>query len=378
MLSERIRPANAEANWWRRIPYIRAVIVFGALRLATLLIVALANVFTHHGLINDLSIWDGAWFLQAVHHGWPAQLPMVSGHVAGNPIAFYPLLPLLLRALSWLTGTSAAVIGLIVSGLTGLSAVIAVGVLTNEFAGAQKADRAALLFALTPGGFVFNLIYAEGLLITFVAFGLWALLRRKWLVAGLLGALATATSPVGLAFVVSCVVVAIVQLRREREWRVLFAPVLAPLGFATWMAYLWIHTGNLMAWRLTERGGWNSYPSLVYPFHIMAKFISNPISPTMTGQILFFGTLIGVIGLVITYREHQPVALLSYTTSAVVLFLISAPVGLRPRFIMLAFPLAIGAATRWSGWRYRAVVSLSTLILVLMTYETLTSFAVFP
>ncbi len=50
-----------------------------------------------------------------------------------------------------------------------------------------------------------------------------------------------------------------------RWWR----PLLAPLGFVAYMAYLWRHTGEPLAWRLTERGGWHSYPSLTYPFRIV-------------------------------------------------------------------------------------------------------------
>jgi integral membrane sensor domain MASE1 len=61
-----------------------------------------------------------------------------------------------------------------------------------------------------------------------------------------------------------------------------------------------------------------------------------------------------------------------------VFFAVSAPVGLRPRFVMLAFPLVIGAATRWSGWRYRLILILSMMLLALMTIEEMSSFAVFP
>jgi hypothetical protein len=376
--SDVLSRVTSEQVWWRRVPFARAIVVYLAWRLVTILCVALVELFTHHGLLHDLSIWDGAWFLKAVHFGWPAHLPMKSGHVMANPIAFFPLLPLMMRGLAALTGLSAAAVGVTLSALTGLTAVIAIGVLTSEFASEVKAERAALLFAVSPGSFVFSLIYAEGLLVTFVAFGLWALLRRRWLLAGVLGALATASSPVGLAFAISCVVAAALAVVRERAWRSLAAPLIAPMGFVAWMGYLWIHTGTLMAWRLTERGGWNSYPSLRYPLHILARFLSNPLSPTMTGQILFAGTVVSVLGLVVVFREHQPVAVLTYATSAIALFAISAPVGLRPRFVMLAFPLAIAAATRWSGWRFKLLMAVSSIILLLMTVETLTSFAVFP
>ena len=57
---------------------------------------------------------------------------------------------------------------------------------------------------------------------------------------------------------------------------------------------------------------------------------------------------------------------------------VSAPVGLRPRFIMLAFPLVIAFGTRLRGRYYTWAVVLSVACLVVMTLTTLASSAVFP
>ena len=363
---------------WRDLPFARAVGAYLAVRLVILGIVALADLATHHGLVGDLSTWDGAWFLRAVDHGWPRHLPIVDGHVAANPIAFFPLLVVVIRALDTVTGLSAGVVGLAVSGLSGLGAVLGVGYLTRAFSDAPRAERAALLFALSPGSFVFSLIYAEGLLLSAVTWGLWALLRRRWWLAGVLGALASAASPLGLAFAASTAVAALTEWRRAHDARALVAPVLAPVGFVTWMVYLRVHTGTWNAWRLTEAGGWRSSFSPLYPWRIIWRFVSNPLSPTMTGQILVAGTLVTVVALVIAFREHQPAVVLTYASAAVFLAAFAAPVGLRPRMVMVAFPLTIALATRWSGWRFRVLVVVSTVALALMAIETLTSWAVFP
>lgn len=360
------------------VPYARAMGVYLAVRLLTVAVVALANLSTHHGWVSDLSTWDGAWYLRAVYHGWPSHLTYVDGRVTGSPIAFFPLFPLLIRALAYVSGLGAATVGILLSGLSGLGVVYLIGQLTQRFADRDRAERAALLFALSPGGFVFNLIYAEGMVLIFMILGLIALLERRWVLAGALGALASITSPVGLAFAAACAVTSIAAIARDRQWRSLVAPVLAPLGFVVWMLYLWRHTGSIMAWRLTERDGWNSYPSLLYPVRILTKFLFNPLSPTMTGQMLFWGTVVAIALTVLAFRERQPLPVLAYGVSAVALFAISSPVGLRPRFLMLAFPLTIAAATHFEGRRFRAVLAISIVTLALMTLETLTSWAVFP
>ena len=354
-----------------------AVAVYLACRVLTVVAVAIADRTTHNSVVSDLTTWDGTWFLRAVRHGYPAHLPMVGGHVAANPIAFFPLLPMLVRG-SAAVGIDPGVGALLVSGLTGASAVVAVGFLARRLAGDAAARRASLLFAVFPGTFAFSLVYSEGLVVTLVGFGLIALLDRRWWLAGVLGALATAASPVALAFVVSCAYCGGRAAWAERRPGPLVAPVLAPMGFLAYMAYLWAHTGNVLAWRLTERGGWQSFPSASYPFRIVWAFVHDPVSPTLTGQILFFGTVAAVVGVVLMVREHQPVPVLLYGICALGAAAVSQPVGLRPRFLMLAFPVVIAAGTRYRGWVHRCLVALSFVLLVLMTVLETSSFAVFP
>jgi len=361
------------ARWYPRT----ALLVYVACRLVTVAFLAVVNLFTHHGLLGQLDIWDGEWFLAIVHHGYPAHLPMVAGHVAANPSAFFPLFPLVVKAVS-LTGLSPGAVALVLSAATGATAVYGVGVLARRLGGDAAGQRAALLFAVFPGTFAFSLAYSEGIVITCVSLGLVALLDRRWLLAGVLGALATASSPVALAFVVSCAWCGIHELVTRRRWQALLAPLLAPLGFVAFMAYLAVHTGQLSAWRLTERGGWKSYPSLLYPFRILGRFVVNPLGPTLTGQILVVGTVAAVVGIVLMVREHQPVPVLLYGICAVGGAAISQPVGLRPRFLMLAFPMVVALGTRYEGRAHRWLVVVSAALLTGFSVLELVSWAVFP
>jgi len=354
-----------------------ALLVYAAIRLVTVALVAVANLFTHNSLLYDLDIWDGAWFLRAVEHGYPAHLPMTNGHVAANPTAFFPLFPLIVRAID-VTGLPTGWSALVLSAVTGATAVYGVGLLARRLKGDAAGLRAALLFAVFPGTFAFSLAYSEGIVITCVSLGLIALLDRRWWLAGLLGAVATAASPVALAFVVSCLWCAGRSVVKERNFRALVAPLLAPLGFVAFMAYLDRHTGVLNAWRLTERGGWTSYPSLVYPFRIVWAFLRNPVSPTLTGQILFVGTVAAVVGVVLMVKERQPTPVLLYGLCALGSAAISQPVGLRPRFLMLAFPIVIALGTRYEGRPHRWLVAVSAVLLVGFTALELGSRAVFP
>jgi hypothetical protein len=198
------------------------------------------------------------------------------------------------------------------------------------------------------------------------------------LLAGLLGMVATATAPIALAFVLSCAWCAGWAAWRGRSVRPVIAPVLAVSGFLAYMFWLWRHTGVLNAWRLTEQGGWKSTPSLSYPFRIIWAFVKNPVGPTITGQILFFGTIVAVVGAILAIRQRQPAPVLIYGLAAGLLGAISEPVGLRPRFIMLAFPLVVAYGTRLRGRAYVATLVVSGTLLVAMTALEFVSLAVFP
>ena len=76
------------------------------------------------------------------------------------------------------------------------------------------------------------------------------------MVAGVCASLASTSAPVAVAVVVACVVAAGVAVRDRRDWRSLWAPVLAPLGIVGFFGYLWAHTGTPFEWFRAQRAGW--------------------------------------------------------------------------------------------------------------------------
>jgi hypothetical protein len=256
--------------------------------------------------------------------------------------------------------------------------MIGIWALVRHYADQKSADRATLLVAMFPGTFVLSLVYSEGIVVTCVAFGLLALLQRRWLLAGILGMLATATTPIALAFEVSCLWCAYCELVKNRNWRVIAAPILAPLGFVAYQLWLWVHTDNILAWRVTERSGWSSYPSIAYPAHLVATFLRDPVATNQQQDLLFVGIVVTVIAAVFALRSRMPMPMLLYGLAAASLALVAAPVGLRPRFIFLAFPLIIAVATSLRGWAYAAVLSVSIVLLGVLMGYSVTSYAIFP
>jgi hypothetical protein len=269
--------------------------------------------------------------------------------------------------------------GVAISSITGLTATIGVWALVREYAGDRAANRATILFALFPGSFVFSMIYSEGLVITGAAFGLLALMRRKWILAGLLGLMATAAAPIALAFVLCCAWAAVGAIRRDRDWRSLAAPILAPLGTLVYLVWIWRHTGVASAFSQTERGGWRSFLSIAYPFRIIGGYLTHPLSSYANNTLVFFCIIGVVVAVVIGLRDRQPSLLMLYGATVGALAILTAPVGPRPRIILDAFPLILAVAVRYQdGWKYRLAVGTSAILLVAFTAYQVGSWSVFP
>jgi hypothetical protein len=80
----------------------------------------------------------------------------------------------------------------------------------------------------------------------------------------------------------------------------------------------------------------------------------------------------------VAIRMKPPTPMLLYGFTAALLAAIAVPVGLRPRFIFLAFPLIIALGTWLRGRQYLVVLSVSTVLLCTITAYTVCSFRIFP
>jgi hypothetical protein len=156
------------------------------------------------------------------------------------------------------------------------------------------------------------------------------------------------------------------------------APVLAPLGFIGYLGWLAWHSGGISAWTQTERYGWHSYASVWYPIHLVVSFVADPVAPNQTNDILVAGIVLVVICALVAIRDQMPAPVLLYGLIAGAIAAVTAPVGLRPRFILLAFPLVLALGTRLRGRAYGVVVLVSTALLITLTIYTVSSYKVFP
>lgn len=307
--------------------------------------------------LRATGVWDGAYYLRIAEHGYP-----LAATTPGSVLAFFPGLPLAIRG-THLLGLSFPAAGFVVSLVAGAVLCSCGALLVRDHFGAEAGRRAALLMTVAPGAFLFGITYADPLALAFASGSLLALDRGHPIVAGVLGACATATSPFTLPLEIAVLGLAW-QQRRSTWW----TPTLVPLGVTCYMAFLWIHTGSPTIWFSVEHRGWNQGPSLVQPWR---DYISPPAYGVGTIEIV--SIFLAVAGLVAMWKVHAPLTWWLYTVPILLVGLFDGGSWLDPRLLLNAFPLALAAAVTIRGrWFVAlAVCSAALMQLGLVAYTVL-------
>lgn len=330
----------------------RPLVWYLASRLLVLLVAAVAVALRPELSARRLvSAWDASYLLNLIRDGYPATVPLQDGHAAASPLAFFPLFPMVARALTVVFHLPPTVAAMAVSLVFGAISTVLFHHLARLLTDDLIADRATLLFCFFPGSAVFSIGYSESLMITLALACLLALLRERWVLAGVAAALATATRPTGLALVAACLWASAVAVHRRRDWRSLAAPLLAPIGGACFFAYLRWHTGEPGVWFRVQREGWHqTFDFGVNTLKVLYNFVLDPFGDARRFEsMVLLAFALAAVAVFLVRRWPGPVTV--YTLVVVGLSVASTIDIVRPRGLLTAFPLFIGlAAARRAAW----------------------------
>lgn len=292
-----------------------------------------------------LTSWDGLWYMAIVRDGYPRSvMPDVSYHVPDARAAFFPLFPILARLADFVLPGGDTVAVLTVNSVLGLAVVVLVALIARRLYGERVGHSTAMLVALFPGSFVLSFAYSEAMMLVLVAACFLCLLDERWYLAGAFALLTTASRPNGLAIVLACAIAAWPAIRQRRDWHALAAVVMAPLGFVAFQLWLGHHTGERGVWFRVQREAWGEGASFGWTaIKNTGEAIAAPLSsPTDTLTALCL--VATIILLVLAWKAKLPWMFTAYSWAIVALMLAPATVTARPRFMLTAFPLLIGAA----------------------------------
>jgi hypothetical protein len=296
--------------------------------------------------LEGLCRWDAGWFATIASKGYwydPSRQ---------SPVAFYPLYPLLMRALATVVGPY-FLAGILIAMASGLATVVLTHRWIRERLGNGIARTTLWVFLLYPFSiFLFGAVYSDALFICTTVAAFMCLERNRPGMAGLFGAAATATRAVGLAVVVGLALRAAERrgvfgragqrgLHLDRLRAADAGVLLSLAGLGAYWTFLWVRFDDPLAWmHAVSAPGWDVEPG-----------------PRAWFKVVFFTDLFqGRWDLTRVRLLHATLALIAYATIpavwrrfgigyAVYAFtVISIPVVSSPdflgagRYVMPAFP----------------------------------------
>jgi hypothetical protein len=362
-------------------------VIYLSARVLLLVAAFLQASFGHHPFQNELANWDGFWYRELANKGYPSHVSY-----AQTTLGFFPLFPLMIWPLEHIVLLlapnhlilSATIAGVIISGAGGLVATVLIHRLADGWWGRDAARRATVLFVLFPGAVVFSMVYSEGLLLPLAAGCIYALERRRWVLAGVLAGFGTAVQPVGLVLVPVCLISAAMEFHR-RGWRSraalrsLAAPALSVTGMASFMAFLWLWTGTPFANYIAQHHGWSERTSVLSLVHLTTKLAGQVSLTHFNEPTINLNLVIGLIGavlltmlLVLTWfcRREMSIEALAWTAAISFLAYTSSEVPPNPRMLLTAFPALLTVARYAEGKWFRVIAWSNGIYLVALSLLT--------
>jgi hypothetical protein len=232
---------------------------------------------------------------------WGGYAPLAGGR---SNIAYFPVYPMLMRAVGRLFGRQHAVYylsGIAISWACFTLAMIALGHLARLDLPARQARRAALLTAIFPFSFFFGMVYSESTFLLFTVLAFYCFRTRRWMTGGLCGAVATATRVQGVLMLPALAWIAWRTAERapRDRWRAATGLVLAGAGFGAYCAYIFHLTGNPFEWAATLQR-WGYYPggaAWTAPVRLLGRLLTHPYLYLTTDRMAPYDTLYGLTGM---------------------------------------------------------------------------------
>lgn len=328
----------------------------------------------HGRWARHVATWDAEHYLYLSCHGYGPGV---------RSVAFYPLWPLLVRALAPLAGGDHLLAGLVLANLLSLAGWVLFHRLCARRFGERTADLALTLLVAFPGALFFQFLYTEALFFLLLMGLWWGLERRRRTLAGAAALLLPLTRGVGVFAVLPIAwVLARESGLRAWVWRLAFGAgqksavrsegfvqigvpesgflktpwllLAAPgLGWAVYLALMWQWTGNPWA-GIEAQGYWGVHA--ISNLWDVPKFVKGFFEVRawheFTGSVLDrLGFLLVLYALPVLWRRGRD--LVAWTLMLAVIPAMSGTFVSFLRFASCAFPVFLAGAAVLSTAKWR-------------------------
>lgn len=275
---------------------------------------------------QSLANWDGGHYLGIAKAGYSQNFQY----------AFFPLYPLTIKVLTYITGNFllSAILISIVASFFGLNILYKLVALDFD---KKLADKVIITLLFFPTSFFLLTAYSEGLFFLLSISAFYFFRQNKLFWATVAATLASATRLVGLA-VVAGLFIEVWSSKgiNRKNWYLIFAP----LGFVIYCVFLYLKTGDPFYF-LTAENHWQRI--LVTPGIGFWEALKNISVGNITSINIFFDLIFAIFGVGFAIRAFRflPSSFAFYSLLSVGIPLFTPTLSSMPRFLLPVFPIFI-------------------------------------
>ncbi|WP_430785806.1 glycosyltransferase family 39 protein [Actinoplanes sp. G11-F43] len=322
--------------------------------------------------MDALLSWDARWYTKIATSGLGGPVGAVDAD--GVPyelrLVFFPLYPWLARPLAELPFVTPVGALLFISFVSAIAAAWGLYAIGRHVHSHKVGILLAAVWAVAPAAMTQNGAFTESLFTALSAWALYAVLKERWLLAGLLAGVSGLSRPTAAALIGTVGLAALVAaFSRRGGWRPYAAMVLAPSGLLAYLAfassklggvgaYFDIHAQTFGAWWDYGENHWNMITDI-----LIGVDDDNAAKPIRVLSFLFMAAFV-VMFLLLVNRAPWPL-----TVFAAVTLILSigghAHLSMAGRHLLPAFPILLVPALALARFRTRDIaVTLAFLALL--------------
>jgi len=375
-------------QWWRtNKPYFAVLLILVSSRLIVALAIVFSSKFVQRPsgyIFTDVTPrwyryllrWDAGWYLQIAREGYSYN----GNDLVQQPVVFYPLYPLISKAMTIVFGFSEAASLLIVSNVSIVIVVLLFFKSVRDDYGDETALNATAALCFFPAALFFSAGYTESLTLLLIVTFFLLLKKERYILAAITAGLTLATRSTGI---VLCLPLFYELWSKRSRYPKRVVPmaitcfVLATAGLWVYMIYLWAAFRSPFAF-LTDRRAWQAGTATgndliktlaLIPFrHLKDVWTFGPDPNTLS--VWFFLSSLLVIAWFRKWLSHQ-VFLFALGALLLPYITFNSSVGFISftRYILLCFPLFIIAGKLFQEriWLGFIVIALSGALLFMYT-----------
>jgi Gpi18-like mannosyltransferase len=281
--------------------------------------------------------------------------------------AFFPFYPFLIRWFAKLF-KNFLFSGLLISHLSLFLALILFYKLVRLDFEEKIANCSLVYLLLFPTSFFFGSVYSESLFLVLILGSFYFARKKNWLLAGVLGAFASATRVVGI-FLFPALLVEWWEQYKSQNLNLksqifnLFSVLLIPLGLGFYMRYLAVHWGDPLLFAHVQEhfGAQRTSGKVILLYQVFWRYfkmiLTTRMDPLYFAVWLEFLTAILFFALLIwAYFKKIRTSWLIFSALAYLLPTLTGTFSSLPRYVLVIFPGFIALALLAEKYRWLKII----------------------